>query len=108
MMDDRLFIAARDRFFNSLPVKERSRLPSCDSAEKLLSAVNNMEPVKKAINQQTRSLLLGYVSPLIDVLRPYLDSINLIVATNSDIASPVWGAVRLVLEVRLSDGTRVH
>ncbi|KAK8001808.1 hypothetical protein PG991_014030 [Apiospora marii] len=98
-MDPSLFVEARERFLASLPAKERTRLPSCDSAQKLLEAVSNMKPIREAVSRENKKSLLLQVNSLIDVLRPYLDCVNLVVAANSSIASPVWGALRLVFEM---------
>ncbi|KAI0133970.1 hypothetical protein BJ170DRAFT_608135 [Xylariales sp. AK1849] len=97
-MDDHLFLRARDKFLDSLPPKERARLPSCNSAQKLLAALAEMKPNQQAVTRNTKKSLVSHVSSLVDVMRPYFDCVNLIVAANSDVASPVWGAVRLVLE----------
>lgn len=99
-MEDHLFLQAQAQFLNSLPAKEQARLPSCDSAEKLLLAVNAMGPIQNAVSSQTKRSLLDHISSLVDVLRPYFDCIALIVGANSEIASPVWGAVRLALQVK--------
>lgn len=99
-MDDQLFLCARDGFLESLPPKERARLPSCDSTQKLLAALVDMKSIQQAMARQSGKSLVFHVNSLIDVMRPYFDCVNLMVAANSDVASPVWGAVRLVLEIR--------
>jgi hypothetical protein len=100
-MDEELFIQARDRFMASLPPHERALLPSCDSAEKLLMAVSEIKLMKRAVSFTMRRCLIDHIKSLVDALRPYFECIGLFVQANSAIAAPVWGAIRLVLQVSL-------
>ena len=101
-MEDTLFVLARDQFLASLPPKERVLLPACTSAEQLLVDVGNMKHVKHAANRDSRASLINHIKSLVDSLTPYFDCIGLILGANTDIASPVWGAIRLILQVSTS------
>ncbi len=98
-MEDTLFVLARDQFLASLPPKERGLLPGCVSAEQLLVEVGNMKHVKHAASRDSKASLINHIKSLADSLTPYFDCVGLMVAANTDIASPVWGAIRLILQV---------
>lgn len=60
-----------------------------------------LDILTKAESRRSRtSRILGLFQPLIDPLKRFEGAIDVLVQTNSGIAAPVWGPIRMALTVR--------
>lgn len=90
------FELAIDQFHTSLAPKERSLFLKCNSADELLSTVENLEIVKKS---RDSSSVVRRVKAFNNSLGHYFAVIDIVVQSQPEYAALAWGAVRLVLQV---------
>jgi hypothetical protein len=98
MAEDAVFEEARDAFLTSLQPRERRLFKPCKSAAELLEHVRKLD----AFNSK-HSLLRKFIVNIEkfgDSLTPFFSVIGLFVQSHPEIASIVWGAVRLIIQVR--------
>ena len=90
------FEQAIEQFHASLAPKERSLFSKCNSADELLSTVEDLEIIKKS---RESSRLVRRVKLFNDSLGHYFAVIDILVQSHPEYAALAWGAVRLVLQV---------
>jgi hypothetical protein len=95
---DSVFVKARDGFLTSLSGPERSAFKNCLSPAELITEVKRF--VEKGPQNSRLGSLLGRLKDFSDHLGCYFKAVDIFVQSNPETAAVVWGAIRLVLQVR--------
>jgi hypothetical protein len=94
-----VFDQAKREFLASLATEDQLRFSSCSSAQALLQDVKQFEVVAKSKQRGLR--FAQKIQSLSDNLEPYFKAVELICGAHPEVANLVWGALRLILQVRI-------
>lgn len=94
-----IFEKVHNEFIDGLSGKEKVCFSKCSSSEELLETLRNFKILSTKRQKKTLNRCLDVVKRFNDKLRPYFDAVNVIASANDTVAI-VYGAIRLVLEVR--------
>ena len=104
MAEDTVFKDARDIFLASLQPSEKTLFISCNNADDLLKQLRTHDAFKPK-----RSLIRQFMAKIEEFgesLTPFFGAIGLVVQSHPEIAAIVWGAIRLVIQVRRTNKYR--
>jgi hypothetical protein len=101
MADNDIFVDAHLAFLESIPPDERTIFSTCASADQLLADARKLEVVLKERSRGRR--FIGRIKALTDGLASYFEVINILVSSHPEYAAPVWGSIRLVLQVSVAN-----
>jgi hypothetical protein len=93
---DKLFSNAKSSFLTTLAPEERCGFATCESADKLISDIQQFLPHHRA----RRALLaMDRIRKFSNYLEPYFKVIEIVCQSNAEWTCIAWGAFRLVLQV---------
>ena len=86
-----------DSFIASLPAEHRTAFKAPADPTECLKLIERAQLRNRKFDRLSKIL-----QPLVDPLRMFESSIDILIQTNSTFASPVWGPLKVVITVRSS------
>jgi hypothetical protein len=93
------FTKAYNSFYGSLSVEEKILFAPCASSEDLIQALKKVDGLGKRRQATRFSRVTKAIEKVKKSLDPFLSVVNIMVQSNPEYASLVWGGFRFILEV---------
>ena len=87
------------QFLAALSEDERRHYSPCASVDDLLEGLSKLEMLTKVRLKRLANRVVSGIKRFHDQLRPFFGVINNVVQCDPTYAAPIWGALRLILEV---------